>query len=201
MWKCLFKVRTNTACLAFACSRRPHWWGDGEEDSRPNHRSLRTTRCPGQQCRYPGHGQHWDNRPCSVWQDHEHQCQVRFQTADITTDTLILSVQCMLAICLLTYVSYSRSVYHLTQLCVPHLIKTKGSIVNVSSVNGQRSVGIKQLAAYVPLISIEAWHIVFSVVSWCAGLLHVQVCHWSVHTLYSTRWVIHFSSHAVCSVL
>ncbi|XP_028313704.1 uncharacterized protein LOC114469962 [Gouania willdenowi] len=32
-----------------------------------------------------------------------------------------------------------RSVYHITQLCVPHLIKTKGSIVNVSSVNGQRS--------------------------------------------------------------
>uniref|UniRef100_A0A8C7ZIX0 Zgc:101858 n=1 Tax=Oryzias sinensis TaxID=183150 RepID=A0A8C7ZIX0_9TELE len=32
-----------------------------------------------------------------------------------------------------------RSVYHLTQLCVPHLVKTKGSIVNVSSVNGQRS--------------------------------------------------------------
>uniref|UniRef100_A0A8C3G8E9 Zgc:101858 n=1 Tax=Cyclopterus lumpus TaxID=8103 RepID=A0A8C3G8E9_CYCLU len=33
-----------------------------------------------------------------------------------------------------------RTVYHLTQLCVPHLIKTKGSIVNVSSVNGQRAV-------------------------------------------------------------
>ncbi|TNM89323.1 hypothetical protein fugu_003557 [Takifugu bimaculatus] len=32
-----------------------------------------------------------------------------------------------------------RSVFHLTQLCVPHLIKTKGSVVNVSSVNGQRS--------------------------------------------------------------
>ncbi|XP_056458533.1 3-oxoacyl-[acyl-carrier-protein] reductase FabG [Gadus macrocephalus] len=32
-----------------------------------------------------------------------------------------------------------RSVYHLTQLCVPHLIKTKGSIVNVSSITGQRS--------------------------------------------------------------
>ncbi|XP_063043547.1 3-oxoacyl-[acyl-carrier-protein] reductase FabG [Engraulis encrasicolus] len=32
-----------------------------------------------------------------------------------------------------------RSVYHLTHVCVPHLIKTKGSIVNVSSVNGQRS--------------------------------------------------------------
>lgn len=32
-----------------------------------------------------------------------------------------------------------RSVYHLTMLAVPHLIKTKGSIVNVSSVNGLRS--------------------------------------------------------------
>ncbi|KAK2845701.1 hypothetical protein Q7C36_010555 [Tachysurus vachellii] len=32
-----------------------------------------------------------------------------------------------------------RSVYHLTHLCVPHLIQTKGCIVNVSSVNGQRS--------------------------------------------------------------
>ncbi|XP_036382559.1 3-oxoacyl-[acyl-carrier-protein] reductase FabG [Megalops cyprinoides] len=32
-----------------------------------------------------------------------------------------------------------RSVYYLTHLCVPHLINTKGSIVNVSSVNGQRS--------------------------------------------------------------
>lgn len=32
-----------------------------------------------------------------------------------------------------------RSVYHLTNLAVPHLIKTKGNIVNVSSVNGMRS--------------------------------------------------------------
>lgn len=32
-----------------------------------------------------------------------------------------------------------RSVYHLTMLSVPHLIKTKGCIVNVSSVNGIRS--------------------------------------------------------------
>ncbi|XP_034026800.1 3-oxoacyl-[acyl-carrier-protein] reductase FabG-like [Thalassophryne amazonica] len=32
-----------------------------------------------------------------------------------------------------------RSVYQLTQLCVPHLIKTKGSIVNVSSVCGRRA--------------------------------------------------------------
>ncbi|KAG5315715.1 PREDICTED: L-xylulose reductase-like [Acromyrmex echinatior] len=32
-----------------------------------------------------------------------------------------------------------RSVYQLTMLAVPHLIKTKGSIVNISSVNGLRS--------------------------------------------------------------
>ncbi|XP_057339386.1 3-oxoacyl-[acyl-carrier-protein] reductase FabG-like [Microplitis mediator] len=32
-----------------------------------------------------------------------------------------------------------RSMYHLTMLAVPHLIKTKGNIVNVSSVNGLRS--------------------------------------------------------------
>lgn len=32
-----------------------------------------------------------------------------------------------------------RSVYHLTQLAVPHLVATKGNIVNVSSVNGIRS--------------------------------------------------------------
>ncbi|CAG0897323.1 unnamed protein product [Darwinula stevensoni] len=32
-----------------------------------------------------------------------------------------------------------RSIYHLTMLCVPHLIKTQGTIVNVSSVNGLRS--------------------------------------------------------------
>lgn len=32
-----------------------------------------------------------------------------------------------------------RSIYHLTSLAVPHLIKTEGNIVNVSSVNGIRS--------------------------------------------------------------
>uniref|UniRef100_A0A1B0CT40 Uncharacterized protein n=1 Tax=Lutzomyia longipalpis TaxID=7200 RepID=A0A1B0CT40_LUTLO len=32
-----------------------------------------------------------------------------------------------------------RSLYHLTMLAVPHLIKTKGNIVNVSSVAGTRS--------------------------------------------------------------
>lgn len=32
-----------------------------------------------------------------------------------------------------------RSIFHLTQLAVPHLIAAKGSIVNVSSVNGMRS--------------------------------------------------------------
>lgn len=32
-----------------------------------------------------------------------------------------------------------RSIYHMTMVAVPHLIKTKGTIVNVSSVNGIRS--------------------------------------------------------------
>lgn len=32
-----------------------------------------------------------------------------------------------------------RSIYHLSMLAVPHLIKSKGNIVNVSSVNGIRS--------------------------------------------------------------
>ncbi|XP_005099416.1 3-oxoacyl-[acyl-carrier-protein] reductase FabG isoform X2 [Aplysia californica] len=32
-----------------------------------------------------------------------------------------------------------RSVYHLTMLCTPHLVASKGNIVNVSSVNGLRS--------------------------------------------------------------
>ncbi|KAJ8686375.1 hypothetical protein QAD02_022169 [Eretmocerus hayati] len=32
-----------------------------------------------------------------------------------------------------------RSIYHLTMLAVPHLIKTKGNIVNVSSVTGTRA--------------------------------------------------------------
>ncbi|XP_070571825.1 3-oxoacyl-[acyl-carrier-protein] reductase FabG-like [Ptychodera flava] len=32
-----------------------------------------------------------------------------------------------------------RSIFHITMLAVPHLIKTKGSIVNVSSVAGMRS--------------------------------------------------------------
>ncbi|XP_077996040.1 3-oxoacyl-[acyl-carrier-protein] reductase FabG-like [Glandiceps talaboti] len=33
-----------------------------------------------------------------------------------------------------------RAVYHLTMLAVPHLIKTQGSIVNVSSLNGMRAM-------------------------------------------------------------
>lgn len=33
-----------------------------------------------------------------------------------------------------------RSVYHLTMLAIPHLIKTQGNIVNVSSCAGLRAV-------------------------------------------------------------
>ena len=32
-----------------------------------------------------------------------------------------------------------RTIVYLTQLCIPHLIQEKGSIVNVSSVTGTRS--------------------------------------------------------------
>ena len=35
--------------------------------------------------------------------------------------------------------------YHITMLAVPHLVKTKGNIVNVSSVTGVRSVSIIEL--------------------------------------------------------
>lgn len=40
------------------------------------------------------------------------------------------------------HVLLCRSIYYLTMLAVPHLIQTKGSIVNVSSVNGIRSVSL-----------------------------------------------------------
>lgn len=36
-----------------------------------------------------------------------------------------------------------RSVFHLMQLSIPYLRKTKGSIVNVSSVTGLRAVSIE----------------------------------------------------------
>ena len=39
-----------------------------------------------------------------------------------------------------------RSVYHLTMLAVPHLIATKGAIVNVSSVSGLRAVSTSIIA-------------------------------------------------------
>ncbi|XP_048768723.1 3-oxoacyl-[acyl-carrier-protein] reductase FabG-like [Ostrea edulis] len=39
-----------------------------------------------------------------------------------------------------------RATYHLTMLAVPHLVKTKGSIVNVSSVNGVRAVSFVNLS-------------------------------------------------------
>jgi NAD(P)-dependent dehydrogenase (short-subunit alcohol dehydrogenase family) len=40
-----------------------------------------------------------------------------------------------------------RSIYNLTQLAVPHLLVTKGNVVNVSSVNGLRSVNIYSVLA------------------------------------------------------
>jgi short-subunit dehydrogenase len=38
-----------------------------------------------------------------------------------------------------------RSVFHLMQLAIPHLKKTKGNIVNVSSVTGLRAVSLTNI--------------------------------------------------------
>lgn len=37
-----------------------------------------------------------------------------------------------------------RSVIFLTKLCIPHIVKTKGTIVNVSSIAGIRPVSLKK---------------------------------------------------------
>lgn len=99
------------------------------------------------------------------------------------------------------FVSHSRSVYHLTQLCVPHLIKTKGSIVNVSSVNGQRSVGIKLLATYFPLHVAENWNTLFSLssslVCWPTACPSPPLI--SLHV--AQHLVSHFSPRTLCSAL
>ena len=43
-----------------------------------------------------------------------------------------------------------RSVYHLTMLAAPHLIKSKGAIVNVSSVAGTRAVRTTIFSSDIP---------------------------------------------------
>uniref|UniRef100_A0A4W5M8X9 Zgc:101858 n=1 Tax=Hucho hucho TaxID=62062 RepID=A0A4W5M8X9_9TELE len=48
-----------------------------------------------------------------------------------------------------------RSVYHLTQLCVPHLIKTKGSIVTVSSGNGVYYISKSAIDQFTRCIALE----------------------------------------------
>ena len=44
-----------------------------------------------------------------------------------------------------------RSVFHLMQLAIPYLKKTKGSIVNVSSVTGLRAVSM----AFILIITVK----------------------------------------------
>ena len=39
----------------------------------------------------------------------------------------------------------SRSVYHMMQVALPHLLKTKGNIVNISSVTGLRAVSTRHV--------------------------------------------------------
>lgn len=72
------KLKQRSCVAAFARSGRSHRRGDGEEDGGANPGSLRPAGCAGQQCRHPGHGQHWVHGYGSVRQGHEHQCQVGF---------------------------------------------------------------------------------------------------------------------------
>ena len=49
-----------------------------------------------------------------------------------------------------------RSLYHVTMLAVPHLIASKGAIINVSSVNGIRAVSYLFYTVYlVVILSIQ----------------------------------------------
>uniref|UniRef100_A0A673I8J4 3-oxoacyl-[acyl-carrier-protein] reductase FabG-like n=1 Tax=Sinocyclocheilus rhinocerous TaxID=307959 RepID=A0A673I8J4_9TELE len=66
-----------------------------------------------------------------------------------------------------------RSVYHLTHLCVPHLIKTKGSIVNVSSVNGQRSVSLMMFSHLILIVELASKQV--RVNSVCPGVIITEV--------------------------
>lgn len=57
----------------------------------------------------------------------------------------------------------TRSVYHLMQLALPHLLKTKGNIVNVSSVNGIRSVGWEE--GGIVIIGFSLFHAIHNILS------------------------------------
>uniref|UniRef100_UPI00358FF0E5 uncharacterized oxidoreductase YxbG-like isoform X2 n=1 Tax=Myxine glutinosa TaxID=7769 RepID=UPI00358FF0E5 len=60
----------------------------------------------------------------------EHGSEVLSITADLVDPVAVEN---------LVEQTMARAVFQLTQLCVPHLVKSKGNIVNVSSVNGQRA--------------------------------------------------------------
>ena len=54
--------------------------------------------------------------------------------------------------------SFLRSMYHLTMLATPHLIESKGNVVNISSVNGMRSVGYSLMTFILSFISIDLYN-------------------------------------------
>jgi NAD(P)-dependent dehydrogenase (short-subunit alcohol dehydrogenase family) len=70
-----------------------------------------------------------------------------------------------------------RSIYHLTQLAVPHLILSKGNVVNVSSVNGLRSVTTSSV------VTKLAYYLFIFSVPWSFGLQYVKDCCGSIHPL------------------
>ena len=61
-----------------------------------------------------------------------------------------------------------RAIYQLTMLATPELVKTKGNIVNISSVNGIRSVSIKLLLWRI----FTFQRFLCILVSWSARLQH-----------------------------
>ena len=74
-----------------------------------------------------------------------------------------------------------RAIYQLTMLATPELVKTKGNIVNVSSVNGIRSVCVHICLLNRSIEFIKLYCV--TEVSRCPGLQYFQGCFGSVHAM------------------
>ena len=74
-----------------------------------------------------------------------------------------------------------RSVYHLTILATPHLIKTKGNIVNVSSICGMRAFSGKNINFCLGFRKIVIKYIIFRKTRLC----HFEIWLGSIHAVLS----------------
>ncbi len=78
-----------------------------------------------------------------------------------------------------------RSIVILTQACIPRLIESKGTIVNVSSITGPCSVCSPDCIVAEILKGIVFWYCMqYSLVPRCDLLLHVKRCLGSVHEMF-----------------